>query len=191
MCRTLTPNPSPVGEGRRRPSAFGLKSRSLTLGLSRAWLEHVSVRRPWRRRGLAAALILSACVGLRERGIAEAALGVDSANLTGALGPVREPGVRRGPAGDLVSAGAPGLGSVDGDGRAAAVATSGEQAALAHDEVEPGALPADRRRRPVPREDPDVVLEAGEPRERGRPSARPSRPGSRPGPSRRRRACRR
>ena len=27
------------------------------LGLGRGWLEHISVRRPWRRRGLATALI--------------------------------------------------------------------------------------------------------------------------------------
>jgi mycothiol synthase len=67
-------------------TTFVFAEENATLGLSRAWLEHVSVRRPWRRRGLAAALILSACVGLHERGIAEAALGVDSANLTGALG---------------------------------------------------------------------------------------------------------
>ena len=46
----------------------------------------MSVRRPWRRRGLASALILSACVALRERGMTEAALGVDSESLSGALG---------------------------------------------------------------------------------------------------------
>jgi mycothiol synthase len=67
-------------------STFIFKDENETLGLSRAWLAHVSVRRPWRRRGLASALIMSACAGLHERGIAEAALGVDSANPTGALG---------------------------------------------------------------------------------------------------------
>lgn len=67
-------------------STFVFEKENATLGLSRGWLDHVSVRRPWRRRGLAAALILSACAGLRERGIAEAALGVDSANPTGAIG---------------------------------------------------------------------------------------------------------
>ncbi|HEV8490165.1 MAG TPA: GNAT family N-acetyltransferase [Candidatus Limnocylindrales bacterium] len=55
------------------------------LGVRRAWLEHISVRRPWRRRGLARALILSALEGLRERGVDEAMLGVDAENLTGAL----------------------------------------------------------------------------------------------------------
>jgi mycothiol synthase len=55
------------------------------LGLRRGWLEHVSVRRPWRRRGLASALIVRALRVLRERGLEEAALGVDAENPTGAL----------------------------------------------------------------------------------------------------------
>jgi mycothiol synthase len=56
------------------------------LDVRRAWLEHISVRRPWRRRGLGRALIVSALDGLRERGIDEAMLGVDGENPTGALG---------------------------------------------------------------------------------------------------------
>jgi mycothiol synthase len=56
-----------------------------TLGLRRGWLEHISVRRPWRRRGLASALIADSLRGLRAAGMAEAALGVDAENPTGAL----------------------------------------------------------------------------------------------------------
>lgn len=56
------------------------------LGVDRGWLDHVSVRRPWRRRGLASALIVRSMAILRERGVGEAALGVDSENPTGALG---------------------------------------------------------------------------------------------------------
>lgn len=56
------------------------------LGVRRAWLEHISVRRPWRRRGLARALIVSALEGLRGGGIDEAMLGVDGENPSGALG---------------------------------------------------------------------------------------------------------
>jgi len=67
-------------------STFIIADENETLGLKRGWLDHVAVRRPWRRRGLAAALILSACVGLRERGMTQAALGVDADSLTGALG---------------------------------------------------------------------------------------------------------
>jgi mycothiol synthase len=55
------------------------------LGVTRAWLDHISVRRPFRKRGLAAALIAATIRELQQRGVAEAALGVDAANPTGAL----------------------------------------------------------------------------------------------------------
>jgi mycothiol synthase len=47
--------------------------------------ESISVRRPWRRRGLARALIAASFPLLRARGMTEAALGVDTQNLSGAL----------------------------------------------------------------------------------------------------------
>lgn len=56
------------------------------LGVERGWLDHVSVRRRWRGRGLASALIARTLALLQERGMAEAALGVDAENPTGALG---------------------------------------------------------------------------------------------------------
>jgi len=56
------------------------------LGLDRGWLDRISVRRPWRHRGIATSLILAASAALRERGISEAALGVDADNPSGALG---------------------------------------------------------------------------------------------------------
>jgi mycothiol synthase len=55
------------------------------LGVDLGWLDHVSVRRPWRGRGLAKALIARSLLLLRERGMAVAVLGVDAANPTGAL----------------------------------------------------------------------------------------------------------
>jgi mycothiol synthase len=55
------------------------------LGVRIAWLDHVSVGRPWRRRGLAAALVASTLRLLRTRDVDIAALGVDAENLTGAL----------------------------------------------------------------------------------------------------------
>ena len=55
------------------------------LGLKIAWLDHISVRRPWRKRGVASALIASTLHILRERGMEVAALGVDAENPTGAL----------------------------------------------------------------------------------------------------------
>ena len=65
------------------------------LGLSRGWLEHISVRRPWRRRGLASALIADALRGLRDAGLEEAALGVDAENVSGALRVYEAIGFRR------------------------------------------------------------------------------------------------
>jgi mycothiol synthase len=52
----------------------------------RGVLDSVFVRRPWRRRGLAAALVGRSLALLRERGMASAWLGVDADNPTGALG---------------------------------------------------------------------------------------------------------
>jgi GNAT superfamily N-acetyltransferase len=49
------------------------------------WLDHVSVRRPWRGRGLAKALIARSLATHRDRGMTTAVLGVDSENPTGAL----------------------------------------------------------------------------------------------------------
>jgi ribosomal protein S18 acetylase RimI-like enzyme len=46
----------------------------------------VFTRRPWRRRGLAHALVARSLVLLKERGMAEGILGVDADNETGALG---------------------------------------------------------------------------------------------------------
>jgi mycothiol synthase len=56
------------------------------LGVTRGWLEHISVRRPWRRRGLARAITARSLIKLREAGLDEAMLGVDSENPNGALG---------------------------------------------------------------------------------------------------------
>jgi mycothiol synthase len=61
------------------------KSENQALRIARGWLHRVSVRRQWRRRGLATALIVSALAGLRDAGMNEAMLGVDSENPTGAL----------------------------------------------------------------------------------------------------------
>jgi mycothiol synthase len=52
----------------------------------RGLLDSVFVRRPWRRRGLASALVGRSLALLRERGMTSALLGVDADNPTGALG---------------------------------------------------------------------------------------------------------
>jgi mycothiol synthase len=51
----------------------------------RGYTEGICVRRPWRRRGLARALIARSFRVLKERGMTEAALGVDAQNPNGAL----------------------------------------------------------------------------------------------------------
>jgi mycothiol synthase len=51
----------------------------------RGYVENISTRRPWRRRGLARALIGATMRVLRERGMTEGALGVDTQNPSGAL----------------------------------------------------------------------------------------------------------
>jgi mycothiol synthase len=56
------------------------------LGVKRGWLERISVRRAWRRRGLARALTAVALRKLHGAGMEDAMLGVDSENPTGALG---------------------------------------------------------------------------------------------------------
>ncbi len=56
-----------------------------TRGYQRGWLDSVFTCRPWRRRGLARALIGQSFRVLRERGMTSAALGVDAANPNEAL----------------------------------------------------------------------------------------------------------
>ncbi|HSJ56734.1 MAG TPA: GNAT family N-acetyltransferase, partial [Anaerolineae bacterium] len=51
----------------------------------RGYTEGICVRRPWRRRGLARALIARSFQVVKEQGMAEASLGVDAENLSGAL----------------------------------------------------------------------------------------------------------
>ena len=54
-------------------------------GRQRGYTEGICVRRPWRRRGLAKALIARSFRMHRELGMTEAALGVDAENPNGAL----------------------------------------------------------------------------------------------------------
>lgn len=56
------------------------------LGTNRGWLHSVFTRRPWRKRGLARALIARSLVLLRTRGLDQGILGVDADNPSGALG---------------------------------------------------------------------------------------------------------
>ncbi len=60
-----------------------------TYNRRRGWTDPICVRRPYRRRGLARALIMRSLNVLKEQGMTEAALGVDTQNPNGALQSVR------------------------------------------------------------------------------------------------------
>jgi mycothiol synthase len=62
-----------------------IKEENAEYNRKRGYTENISVRRPWRRRGLARALIARSLKLLKELGMEEAALGVDAENLSGAL----------------------------------------------------------------------------------------------------------
>ena len=51
----------------------------------RGWTEFISVRRPWRRRGLARSLLVQSLHAVKEAGMTEAALGVHIENPNGAF----------------------------------------------------------------------------------------------------------
>jgi ribosomal protein S18 acetylase RimI-like enzyme len=55
------------------------------MGRRRGYTESISVRRPYRRRGLARALLVQSLHAVKERGMEEAALGVLTENVHGAL----------------------------------------------------------------------------------------------------------
>lgn len=74
---------------------FVYPSDNERLGTSRGTLAHIAVRRPWRRRGVASALIARSLHDLREQGLAQAALGVDAENPSGALRLYEAMGFRR------------------------------------------------------------------------------------------------
>jgi mycothiol synthase len=54
--------------------------------VQRGWTEPIFTRRPWRRRGLARALLMRSLRMLKDMGMTEAALVVDTQNPLGALG---------------------------------------------------------------------------------------------------------
>ena len=56
-----------------------------TFNRKRGYTEDICVRRPWRRRGVARSLLVHSMEALRELGMSESALGVDTQNPNGAL----------------------------------------------------------------------------------------------------------
>ena len=65
--------------------SFVDKQENAEYNRKRGYTENICVRRPWRRRGLARALLVMSLHAVKERGMTEAALGVDTQNESGAL----------------------------------------------------------------------------------------------------------
>lgn len=61
------------------------EAENAATGKRQGWLASVFVRRPWRRRGLARALVMRSLAVLRDRGLTSAGLGVDADNPHAAL----------------------------------------------------------------------------------------------------------
>jgi ribosomal protein S18 acetylase RimI-like enzyme len=61
------------------------KDENEIYGRKRGYTENICIRRPWRRQGLAKALIALSLNALKDRGMTEAGLGVDAENISGAL----------------------------------------------------------------------------------------------------------
>ena len=65
--------------------SFINRDENAEYGRLRGYTENICVRREWRKCGVARALIALSLQALKERGMTEAALGVDAENLSGAL----------------------------------------------------------------------------------------------------------
>jgi ribosomal protein S18 acetylase RimI-like enzyme len=63
-------------------------------GIREGWVGQLGVRRPWRRRGVATALLVRSMEAFRAAGLEAATLGVDAENPTGALGVYERVGFR-------------------------------------------------------------------------------------------------
>ena len=66
-------------------AGFSLNSWHFSGDPHYGWIGSLGVRRPWRRRGLATALLLHSFRDFRDRGATRVGLGVDGENTTGAV----------------------------------------------------------------------------------------------------------
>ncbi len=65
--------------------SFISQNENVEYNRKRGYTENICVRRPYRRKGLARSLLVQSLHAVKERGMEEAALGVDAENLNGAL----------------------------------------------------------------------------------------------------------
>jgi mycothiol synthase len=73
---------------------YVLESDWQAAGIREGWVGQLGVRRPWRRRGLATALLVRSMEAFRAADLEAATLGVDAENPTGALGVYERVGFR-------------------------------------------------------------------------------------------------
>ena len=66
--------------------AYFWAADSAATGKKEAYIGQIGTRAPWRRRGLGEPMLARALAGFEAEGYQQAALTVDSANPTGALG---------------------------------------------------------------------------------------------------------
>lgn len=64
---------------------FVAEEDNKAFGFKRGWCDPICVRRPWRKRGVARGLIMRSLRMFADMGMTEAALGVDTENMSGAL----------------------------------------------------------------------------------------------------------
>jgi mycothiol synthase len=75
-------------------AGFSLCQLKTSEDAAMGWVNSLGVRRPWRRRGLARALLYHSFGALRQRGQARIGLDVDADSLTGAVQLYRQAGMR-------------------------------------------------------------------------------------------------
>jgi ribosomal protein S18 acetylase RimI-like enzyme len=83
-----------TGEVAGQVQNFVNQEENAQRGVLRGYTEGISVRRPWRRKGLARALLTRSLQMFKDQGFTEACLGVDAENLSGALNLYQSVGFR-------------------------------------------------------------------------------------------------
>jgi ribosomal protein S18 acetylase RimI-like enzyme len=154
-------------------------------GYRRGWTDPVYVRRPWRRRGLASALLARALLRLRDAGMTSAQLDVDTQNENDAPSLYARLGFEAdrqatewhkslgpGPEADVSERSRAHVPNVHASS-ATTRSKRGQrqlglegQLLLLRDHLEPGLLAPDRRLRAMPRQHRQPVLERGQARKR-------------------------
>jgi mycothiol synthase len=78
-----------TGPGENPVAGFSInqvrQEENQATGINEGWIQELGVRRNWRKRGVATALLCASLQAFKQAGLDYAGLGVDTENLTGAL----------------------------------------------------------------------------------------------------------